>query len=358
MSIKYNQKIGRLQIFKPDYVNDNKKTLITSDIIKEYLRKRKGKKFYKVSYLKNNFVSPEKQFHDIINRNIQLKIIQSSYQEMKKQSKRRIKENGQKNNNEIKLITSKDNNNKRSKNTFVRNKTNSKNTFISVFYNSILYGYKRNEKLKKFRKIKSEENYELKNKENELYSKKIVSYLNNIIKNNGISINKNCKSPIIRKIYKYNELINKNNKNYFNNTDSDKNKDEYNYISLNQEDIINTLQDIKKYLTHNNISNNDSANNDLINSQNRENNNPYFYPIYKNEDFLKKKYNFFRISPEKDDFSFNAQKFKKVKKILDSNKQLEIKKLHPYYVYHFLKNIKRQNLDSKLNDNIISSKIY
>ena len=64
------------------------------------------------------------------------------------------------------------------------------------------------------------------------------------------------------------------------------------------------------------------------------------------------------MRPEKDDFSFNAQKFKKVKKILDSKKQLEIKKLHPHYVYYFLKNIKRQNLDSKLKNNNISSNIY
>ena len=57
------------------------------------------------------------------------------------------------------------------------------------------------------------------------------------------------------------------------------------------------------------------------------------------------------MNPEKDDYSFTIEKFKKVKKILDSNKPLEIKKMHPYYVYHFLNNIKNKNefknLDNK-----------
>ena len=39
--------VGKLHLFKPDYLNENKKTFLTSNIIKEYLRKREGflKKF-------------------------------------------------------------------------------------------------------------------------------------------------------------------------------------------------------------------------------------------------------------------------------------------------------------------------
>ena len=342
MNIKFNNQIGKLHLFKPDYINDNKKTLLNSDIIKEYLTKKKGKKFYKISYFRNKFIPHSKEPYNIINRNIQFKLIQNNYHELVKQAKRRlILDRKIKNNSEIKLLPKKQNKNKNF--SFFTPKNNSKNEFISVFYNSILFGYKRMEKMKEFRKIKSEENLESKNIENKLYTKEILFNLNNIIKNCGIKIDKNCKSPRIRKIFKYNEELNKNKKNYFDINNSKKNYDEYNYLSLNQDDIIHTMQDIKKYLKQNSFQT--DRNNEIknINKTEEKNENPYFLPVYKKEDKLKLKYNFFRMNPEKDDYSFTIQKFKKVKKILDFNKPLEIKKMHPYYVYHFLDNIKNKN---------------
>ena len=355
MSLKYNNQIGKLHLFKPDYINDNKKSLIYSDIIKEYLMKKKGKKFYKIGYFRNKFISPGKDKYDIINRNIQLKIIQDSYQELVKQAKRRLILGKIKNNSEIKLLPDKQNKNKNI--LFFTPKNNSKNTFISVFYNSILFGYKRMEKIKEFRKIKSEENLELKNYENKLYAKEILSNLNNIIKNCGIKIDKNCKSQRIRKIYKYNEELNTNKKNDYNINNTKKNYDECNYLSLNQDDIIHTMQDIKKYLNQN--SSQTDRNNEISNINNAEvkNENPYFLPNYKKEDKLKIKYNFFRMNPEKEDYSFTTQKFKKVKKILDSNKPLEIKKINPYYVYHFLNNIKNKN-EFKISENSKEKSYY
>ena len=63
---KYN-KIGTLHLFKPDYLSENKKTLLTSNIIKEYLRKRKGKYYYKVNFIKNRFNIKIKENSDLIN---------------------------------------------------------------------------------------------------------------------------------------------------------------------------------------------------------------------------------------------------------------------------------------------------
>ena len=351
MSIKYNNEIGKLHLFKPDYINDNKKSLLKSDIIKDFLTNKKGKKFYKIGYFRNKFISSGKEKYDLINRNIQLKIIQDSYQQLMKQAKRRLVLDGKikNNNSEIKLLPDKQNKNNNI--SFFTPQNNSKNTFSSVFYNSILFGYKRMEKMKEFRKIKSEENLELKNYDNKLYTKEILSNLTNLIKNCGIKMDKNCKSPRIRKIYKYNEELNKNKNNYFDLNNTKINYDEYNHLSLNQDDIIHTMQDVKKYLYQNSCQTDRINEMKNINKTEEKNVNPYFSPEYKKEDKLKLKYNFFRMNPEKDDYSFTIQKFKKVRKILDSNKPLEIKKNHPYYVYHFLNNIKKEKSDFKTRNN-------
>lgn len=65
-----------MHIFKPDYLRENKKTLLNSNIIKEYLTKRKGRWFYKVHYMKNKFNANSLENVDSINRKIQLKAIE------------------------------------------------------------------------------------------------------------------------------------------------------------------------------------------------------------------------------------------------------------------------------------------
>ena len=77
------KKIGNLQLFKPDYISENKKTLLTSNIIKEYLRKRKGKYYYKVNFIKNKFNINKNEDNDIVNKRIHYKLIEDNYKIMK-----------------------------------------------------------------------------------------------------------------------------------------------------------------------------------------------------------------------------------------------------------------------------------
>ena len=53
-NIIYNE-IGNLHLFKPDYITENKKSFLSSNLIKEFLTERRGKQFFKVNFIKNNF---------------------------------------------------------------------------------------------------------------------------------------------------------------------------------------------------------------------------------------------------------------------------------------------------------------
>ena len=88
-NIKYNE-IGNLHLFKPDYIAENKKSFLSSNLIKEFLTERRGKQFFKVNFIKNNFSIKKIENTDIVNKKMELKIIEQSYREMKSQFYKRL----------------------------------------------------------------------------------------------------------------------------------------------------------------------------------------------------------------------------------------------------------------------------
>ena len=275
---KYN-KIGNLHIFKPDYLRENKKTLLNSNIIKEYLRKRKGRWFYKVHYMKNKFNANSLENVDSINRKIQLKAIEDRYQEMKSEiNKRGLNAQSFENNNKIKLST--------------RNKN-----FFSVYeYNSL----EKNDKFIKFTNQTTSHS----NRNKEINFKENYNFLNDSTTNNLLSLKNKYLNNCFKKLRKR--------KNF--ELDSFSN----NNIEQNYDFHKETRKEIKNYLSNDDISNNYF---DIL-KKIRENN-PYLSPSFNRVNKLRKKYNFFRIKDEEKQ-NDSDKKFLKLKKMINSNIKVQL----------------------------------
>ena len=137
---KYNE-IGKLHLFKPDYLTENKKTLLNSNIINEYLSKRKGKLFYKVNFFQNRFNVNKKEKIDFINRKLQLKAIEDSYKEMITEIHKRLLDSSTlESNKSVKSVNS-------NYNLFFSPKNKSSNgSLFQNSRNSIIHDYYNNEK--------------------------------------------------------------------------------------------------------------------------------------------------------------------------------------------------------------------
>ena len=336
---RYNE-IGNLQLFKPDYISENKKTLLTSNIIKEFLRKRKGKYYYKVNFTKNKFSNIEKEDNDIINKKMQFRLIEKGYKELKYEIfKRHINEYGFPNNKKLKLLDSNFN--------FFTTKIKSRNndtlrnthkTFLSV--NHIFDGFN------KFRKTNSEAKMFSLNSTKDLNTNLIDSNFYNISNQNFKKLSPLSKD-VINKIKEKNKI-----KNMFkNNTFKETGLTERNYYS-NYNDISN---EIRKSFANNNIKNKLTTLND---NKNKSIDNPYFSMNNEHELKLIMKYNFFKVGNE-DDENLPINKFKRFKKILHNPKKVRTKnKFHINYVQYIIDNIRRKENTKPRNENNKSNHIF
>ena len=187
---KYEE-IGNLQLFKPDYISENKKTLLTSNIIKEYLRKRKGKYYYKVNFIKNKFNINKNENNDIVNKRIHYKLIEDNYKIMKSEIYKRnlnLKGNDFEISKDLKLIDSNYN--------FLTKKIKSRNneTFRGTG-NIFLSGHNIYDKYNKFKKTNSDAKMASINNKKELSTNFIDSNTNN----NSIDKNMKKLSPLQNK---------------------------------------------------------------------------------------------------------------------------------------------------------------
>ena len=333
---KYKE-IGNLQLFKPDYINQNKKTLLTSNIIKEYLRKRKGKYYYKVNYIKNKFKFSN-EIDDIVNKRMHYKLILNSYREMKSEIyKRHLNGNELKESNNLKLI---DNNNN-----LLKKKNRSRNN--EIFKNphkTFHYGKNIFDKYNKFRKANSEVKILPINNIKELSTNLIDSNGNTSLNKNSKKITPSDNSYLIGFIknskIKIKKLFKRNSPNETNSTQ----RNTYKNNSDISNEIIKSFSNNITNITHNKlpILNNDKDNKDknVID--------PYFSLDNDPKKKLKMQYNFFRLENE-DDINLPLNKFRIFqKKLFPPKKIITNKKFHFSYVQYVIDNIKRK--EKELND--------
>ena len=325
---KYEE-IGNLQLFKPDYISENKKTLLTSNIIKEYLRKRKGKYYYKVNFIKNKFNINKNEDNDIVNKRIHYKLIEDNYKIMKSEIyKRNLNLNGNdfEISKDLKLIDSNYN--------FLTKKIKSRNneTFRNTG-NIFLSGHNIYDKYNKFKKTNSDAKMASTNNKKELSTNFIDSNTNNN------SIDKNIKklSPLQNKFIigyikksKIKELFKTNSPIETNSTERN------GYKIINDNDI--TKENKKSFTNNNTIKNLPILNK---NKKDKKFDDPFSLdddPKAK----LKMKYNFFRLENE-DDMNLPINKFKRFqKKLYTSKKVIPNNKFHLDYVKYIIENIKRK----------------
>ena len=324
---KYN-KIGTLQLFKPDYLSENKKTLLTSNIIKEYLRKRKGKYYYKVNFIKNRFNIKIKENSDLINRKIEYKIIENGYKEMKSEINKRFNNYKTPENNK---------NNKFNINNYnclsSRNDKRNNNLFPNINY-SIKSDYKIYEKNFKFRKTYSEKKIKVLNNNNELNSIDI----NSRIKNTNYSINKNIEPISDKNIIGYQQNVTKKT-DYKSDSHREGNKTEINYNSSYEfgEEMIKSKSNVNIQKKLSNFA--DTKFQEIS----------YFSPMFDKEKQLRRKYNFFKIK-EEGKLNLIKKKFMKVQKVLFSHDKAKPNgKFHLSYVKYFINTIKRREKVEKIN---------
>ena len=316
--------VGKLHLFKPDYLNENKKTFLTSNIIKEYLRKRKGRYFYKVNFMKNKFSIRIKENLDIINRKIELKVIENGYKEMKSEiHKRFLDDKYFENEKSAKLINN--------HNCFTpRNKSRNNNIFQNT-PNINLSENNNFEKNVKFKKTFSKKDFNSFKTNKELYSK--CSYF---LKNN-MNCNKTKNLQLLIK-KRLNHLKNniKTRKEFSFDSSKKGNKTEIHYFTFYDKD-----KEMKKSFSNNNIK---TKLNILNNERDDEKDENIFYfsPRYKREKFLRNKYNFFKIDKE-NDMNLPMNKFKKYQHFLISRKHPKPNgKFHQNFVKYLIDNIKRK----------------
>ena len=323
------EKIGNLQLFKPDYISENKKTLLTSNIIKEYLRKRKGKYYYKVNFIKNKFNINKNEDNDIVNKRIHYKLIEDNYKIMKSEIyKRNLNLNGNdfEISKDLKLIDSNYN--------FLTKKIKSRNneTFRGTG-NIFLSGHNIYDKYNKFKKTNSDAKMASINNKKELSTNFIDSNTNN----NSIDKNMKKLSPLQNKFIigyikksKIKELFKTNSPIETNSTERN------GYKIINDNDI--TRENKKSFTNNNTIKNLPILNK---NKKDKKFDDPFSLdddPKAK----LKMKYNFFRLENE-DDMNLPINKFKRFqKKLYTSKKVIPNSKFHLDYVKYIIENIKRK----------------
>ena len=308
---KYSE-IGKLHLFKPDYLTENKKTLLNSNIINEYLIKRKGKIFYKVNFVQNRFNVVKKEKIDFINRKLQLKVIEDSYKEMLTEIHKRLSDNSTlESNKSVKSINS-------NYNLFCSPRNKSKNgSLFQYSRNSLINDYYNYEKRNNSTSQNSIFNFS--KTKNDIYMNKKESIFEQI----KTSRNKNLKS--MTNFY----LMNKNKRNY---------PQETNLNELNYKTNYELFREIKKSSSNNNIKNKDID----IDLNNNEENNIYFPKPYNHSDNLRKKYNFFTLS-DADNMNSAKNIFRKIPKTLFMNKKVKFNhKFHLNFVKYFIDNIKRK----------------
>ena len=333
---KYKE-IGNLQLFKPDYINANKKTLLTSDIIKDYLRKRKGKYYYKVNYIKNKFKFSN-EIDDLVNKRMHYKLIQNSYREMKSEIYRRhLNDDDFKESKSLKLIDN-NNNNLVKKKIRSRNKEISRNSHITFHYRQNIF-----DKYNKFRQANSEVKILPTNNIKELSTNFIDSNGNTSLNKNSKKITPSDNSYLIGfiKKNKIKKLFKRNSPNETNSTQRNTYK--------NNNDISNEI--IKSF------SNNITLNKLPILNNNKDKKekkviDPYFSLNNDPKTKLKMQYNFFRLDNE-DDMKIPINKFRLFqKKLYSPQKVITNKKFHFSYVQYVIDNIKRKEKEKEkeLND--------
>ena len=323
-NIIYNE-IGNLQLFKPDYINENRKTLLTSDIIKEYLRERSGKKFFQVNFVKNNFSIKKKENLDIVNKKIELNVIEKSYREMKYQYYKRLLNNKNFDNEEVKFIEYKNyicpNSENESRNRKIfKNMHNPEISQNSAFQKNI-----------RFRKNYSENNIDFSKTNSKLKSQLINSMIGNM------SINKDIKLKSIKNkfLFRFKNNISKN-YNPLEKSNLKGDKTEINYYNINDE-----LKEEKRFLSNIVHKNKSYINLDEVNP---------FSPI-NNEKKLKEEYNFFRLN-ENDNMNNAMNKLKKFKNYLTHRRiKRPNGKFHINYVHYLIDNIRRKEEAEKLFKN-------
>ena len=344
----YN-KIGTLHLFKPDYLSENKKTFLTSNIIKEYLRKRKGRYFYKVNFLKNRFNFKQKEKKDIINNKLELKLIENSYNEMKSEiHKRFIDDKTFENDKYIKLFNSKYN--------CISSRNRSRNNIIfKNINNPIVSDYNTYQKKIKFRKTYSKDKYGVLNN----YSNLNIKYMNAFIKNMNVTKKQKHKSIINKYLNEFQSNIGQSKlvNNLLQDSHLKEKANEINYYKYNK-----VRKEMTKSISNHNFKNKLSIFNDLKNTEN----NLFTSSLYIREANLKKKYNFFRIG--EGDINNPTLKFLKVQKVLNfQNKKKPNGKFHRSFVQYFINNIirkektqiqSRERENSKINKSLIFRKEY
>lgn len=325
---KYEE-IGNLQLFKPDYISENKKTLLTSNIIKEYLRKRKGKYYYKVNFIKNKFNINKNEDNDIVNKRIHYKLIEDNYKIMKSEIYKRhlnLNDNNFEISKDLKLIDSNYN--------FLTKKIKSRNneTFRNTG-NFFLSGHNIYDRYNKFKKTNSDAKMASTNNKKELSTNFIDSNTNN----NSIDKNMKKLSPLQNKFIigyikksKIKELFKTNSPIETNSTERN------GYKIINDNDI--TRENKKSFTNNNTIKNLPILNK---NKKDKKFDDPFSLdddPKAK----LKMKYNFFRLENE-DDMNLPINKFKRFqKKLYTSKKVIPNNKFHLDYVKYIIENIKRK----------------
>ena len=325
---KYEE-IGNLQLFKPDYISENKKTLLTSSIIKEFLRKRKGKYYYKVNFIKNKFNIKKEENNDIVNKRMRYKLIEDNYRILKSEIYKKhlnLSDNDFEISKNLKLIDS--NYNLLTKKIKSRNNETFRNTgniFLSGLYN---FG-----KYNKFRKTNSDAKMLSINNKKELSTNFIDSNSNN----NSINKNMLKLSPIQNKFLigfikkrKIKELFQTNCK--FESNFSERNS----YKNINNNEI--NKENKKSFTNINTIKNLP-----ILNKIKKDKKLVNLFSL--NDDpqqKLKMKYNFFRLENE-DNMNLPINRFKRFqKKLYSSKKVIPNNKFHLNYVKYVIEKIKRK----------------
>lgn len=349
-----------LYVYKPDFIADRCKNYAGNTIFRDFIRNRKGRQYLCLhANCTNNIILPKIKQKTQVERNLDLKAIDFSYKSFIKNINKR--------NSEIEPSRSQIYASKDTELCLSTSKINGKKKIIfksidpsTSFYDYIEQGYKRMEIIRNYRKNENERLNAFKNFINSLYNKETNYCLKTIIKNSGIKYNDTIRSKKL-KLLMENEKENKNKKNHF--------------LSLSHDDMVKAITEIKKFTkekefvglsTENQRILKDIKNDNYVivankgipcrNSNNNENN-PYYLPIYSREQILKVQYPFFRIIPDKEEFSISKQRLNNIGKMLEfGEREVERKQLHSKYVYQFINSIKNKNKDNDYK-NLKHSKI-
>ena len=234
-NIIYNE-IGNLHLFKPDYITENKKSFLSSNLIKEFLTERRGKQFFKVNFIKNNFSIKKNESTDIVNKKMELKIIEKSYREMKSQFYKRLLNEQNFENDKSIFINYKN---------YICPNSRNKSRNTNIFKNMHIPDISENNAYKKsirFRKNYSENNMDFFRTNKELKSKLISSMIDYMGRNKNIKLKSLKNKYLTRFQNNISKILNEN-------SNLKGNKTEINYYTINDklkgEKIFLSSVDIK-----------------------------------------------------------------------------------------------------------------